>query len=129
VICFGFSRPDVADGAEQAAIIEPIDAIEGGVFDGLERSPGAAPVDHLGFVEAVDRFGQRVVVVVADAAERRADPGFGQAFGVFDRQVLDAAVAVMHEARSPGGLPGMYRLFRWHRVRRCGAIPRPRLLS
>ena len=66
---------------------------------------------HLGLVEAVDRFGQRVVVAVADAADRRMDPGFGQAIGAFDRQVLDAAVAVMHEARFPGGLPGMYRLF------------------
>ena len=111
MIFFGFSVRDVADGAEQAAIIEPVVPIEGGVFDGLERSPRAAPVDHLSLVEAVDRFGQRVVVAVADAADRRIDPGFGQALGVFDRQVLDAAVAVMHEAPSLGGLPGVYRLF------------------
>ena len=78
VICFGLCGRDVADGVEQALIIEPVHPFEGGVFDGLERSPRAAPVDRLGLVEAVDRFGQRVVVAVADAADRRIDPGFGQ---------------------------------------------------
>ena len=73
-----------------------------GVFDGLERSPRAAPVDRLGLVEAVDRFGQRVVVAVADAADRRIDPGFGQAPGVFDREVLDTADALMFVKHSMG---------------------------
>ena len=110
-ICFGLSGRDVADGAQQAATIEPVvGPFEGGVFDGLERSPRAVPVDRLGLVKAVDRFGQRVVVAVADAAYRRIHPGFGRALGIFDRQVLDAAVAVTHETRSPGGLAGVYRL-------------------
>ena len=55
MICFGLCGRDVADGAEQALIIEPVHPFEGGVFDGLERSPRAAPVDRLGLVEAVDR--------------------------------------------------------------------------
>jgi hypothetical protein len=43
-------------------------------------------VDDLGFEEAVDRLGQRVVVAVANAADRGLDACFGQSFGVFDRQ-------------------------------------------
>ena len=44
--------------------------------------------DHFGLVEAVDCLGQSVVVAVADAADRRLDPGFGKALGVLDRHVL-----------------------------------------
>ena len=54
-------------------------------------------MDQLGFVEAVDGLGQRVVVAVADAADGRLDTRFGQAFGVFDRDVLAASVAMMHQ--------------------------------
>src|SRR4029077_4037109 len=35
------------------------------------------------------------VVAVADAAHRRLDTGVGQAFGVFDRDVLAASVTMM----------------------------------
>jgi hypothetical protein len=71
---------------------------EGGVFDGFERPPWSAPVDDLGLVESIDRLGQGVVVVVADAAHRWFDPGIGEALGVFDRDVMAAAVAVMDQA-------------------------------
>jgi hypothetical protein len=54
-------------------------------------------MDDLGLVETVDGLGQRIVVVVAHAAHRRLDTGFCQALGVFDRDVLAASVAVMHE--------------------------------
>ncbi len=45
-------------------------------------------MDQLGFVKAVDHLGERVVVTVADAANRWLDPGLCQAFGVFDRDIL-----------------------------------------
>ena len=54
--------------------------------------------DHLGLVEADDRLGQGVVVGVAAAADRGLDAGLGEALGVADREVLDAAVAVVDEA-------------------------------
>ncbi len=54
-------------------------------------------VDGLGFVETVDRLGERVVVAVADPADRWLDAGLGQTLGVFDRDVLAASVAVMHQ--------------------------------
>jgi hypothetical protein len=41
-----------------------------------------------------------VVVAVADAADRGHDPGLGEAFGVADREILDAAVAVMNDTIS-----------------------------
>ena len=55
-------------------------------------------VDDLGLVEADDGLGQRVVIRVSHAADRGLDPRFGQALGVADRQILTAAVAVMHDA-------------------------------
>ena len=45
-------------------------------------------MDDLGFVEAVDRLGQSIVVGIADAADGRLDAGLRQAVGVFDRDVL-----------------------------------------
>ncbi len=75
-------------GSPQTTMVEPVDPFERCVLDGFEAAPGSAPVDHLGFVEAVDRLGQSVVVAVADTADRRLDAGLGEALGVFDRHVL-----------------------------------------
>ena len=98
VALLGFGRGNVADGFEQAPVIEPVHPFESGVLDGLEGAPRPAPMDHLGLVEAVDCLGEGVVVGVADAADGRLDPGLGKPLGVFDRQILAAAVAVMDEA-------------------------------
>src|SRR5271154_7623214 len=45
-------------------------------------------MDDFSFVETVDRFGEGVVVRVADAADGRLDSGFGEPLGVFDRNIL-----------------------------------------
>ena len=66
-LCFG--GWNVADGLEQAAVVEPVDPFEGGHLDGFEVAPRAASMDHLGLVEAVDGLGQRVVVGIADTAD------------------------------------------------------------
>jgi len=55
-------------------------------------------VDDLGLVKAVDRLGQSVVVAVADAADRRFDPGLGKPLGVADRAILAATISVMDKA-------------------------------
>jgi hypothetical protein len=81
---FGFGRRDVADGLDQAAVIEPADSFEGGVFDRFKAPPWPTPVDVFGLVVAVDRLGEGVVAAV----DRRLDPDFRQAFGVFDRDIL-----------------------------------------
>ena len=90
-----FGRRDVADGLQQPAIVEPINPFQRCELDGVERPPRPAPMDDLGFVETVDGLGQSIVVAVADAADRRFDAGFGQALGVFDRDVLAASVALL----------------------------------
>ena len=68
-------------GFEQPTMVEPVDPLQCGVFDRFEAAPPATPVDHLGLVEAVDRFGQSVAIAVADAANRGFDPGLGHAKG------------------------------------------------
>src|SRR4051812_26258415 len=94
---------DVPDRLEKAAVVEPVDPFESGKLDGFEAAPGAAPMDHLGFVEAVDGFGEGIVVAVTDAANRRLDARRGKPLGIFDRDVLHPAVAVMDEAAAPDG--------------------------
>jgi hypothetical protein len=76
-------------------MVEPVDPFERGVLDGLEAAPGSAPVDRLGFVETFDRFSQapsqaqyRIVVAVADTADRWLDAGLREALSVPDRHVL-----------------------------------------
>ena len=107
VLLLGFGGWDVADRFEQPPMVEPValrlpsnDAahrrnligrlrpFEGRIFDSLEAAPRATPMDGLGLVKAIDRLGQGVVVAVADAADRRFDARFSEAFGVFDRDVL-----------------------------------------
>jgi len=34
--CFSFSRRDIADGREQAPVVEPVDPFERGVFHGFK---------------------------------------------------------------------------------------------
>jgi len=67
-------------------------------------------VDHLGLEEAVGGFGERVVIAVADAPDRGLDAGFGEAFGIYDRDILAATVAVMDEAAFPYRPPVVQRL-------------------
>jgi hypothetical protein len=69
IACFGLGGRDISDGFEQAAVVEPVDPFERGEFDGLDAAPRSAPVNDLGLVEAVDRFGESVVEAVADAAD------------------------------------------------------------
>ena len=59
-------------------------------------------MDDLGLVETVNRFGESIVITVADAADRRLDPGRGQAFGVLDRDVLAAPDALLFVKRRFG---------------------------
>ena len=60
VACLGFGGRDIADGLEEAPIVEPVDPFESGELHRLGMAPGAATADHLGFVEAVDGFGEGI---------------------------------------------------------------------
>jgi hypothetical protein len=71
---FCFCWRDVSDGLKQAAVVEPLDPFERFPFDRGHGFLGAQSVNDLGFVEAVYRFGQGIIVRVTDAANRGLDP-------------------------------------------------------
>ena len=52
-------------------------------------------MDDLGLVKAVDGLCQGIIVAVADGADGGLDPGFRETLGVFDRDVLAAADALL----------------------------------
>lgn len=56
---------DVAELAEQAAVVEPVDPFEGGEFEVVDAPPGAFVADQFGLLEPEHRLGQGVVVGVA----------------------------------------------------------------
>ena len=63
------------DGRKQTTIVKPVDPFECFPFDRSHGFPRPQLVNDLGFVEAVYRFGQGIIVRVTDAADRRLDPG------------------------------------------------------
>ena len=69
VALLGLGRRDVADGLQEPSVVEPIDPFEGGELDGLEAAPRSAPMDHLGFVEAVDGFGESIVIGISNTTD------------------------------------------------------------
>src|ERR1700712_5819471 len=81
----------------RSPVVEPVDPFQRRELDGLEVSPWPAAMDHLGLVEAVDGFGESIVIGISDAADRRLDACFSQALGVLNGYVLAAPVAVVHE--------------------------------
>ena len=84
----GFGRRDVADGLQEPVVVEPVHPFQRRELDGFEAAPWPAPVDHLGLVEAVDGFGERIVIGISDTADGRFDTGFSQTLGVPDRDIL-----------------------------------------
>jgi hypothetical protein len=60
-------------------------------------------MDDLGLVKPVDGLGESIVVTVANAADGRLDPSFGKPLRVLDRDVLAAAITVMHQSSTANG--------------------------
>lgn len=92
-------------------MVEPVDPFQGGEFNRFEAAPRSAPMDDLGLVEAVDRFGEGVVIRVADASDGRLDACLGQSLRILDRHVLNAPVRVVNQAAAMNGTLLMKRLF------------------
>jgi hypothetical protein len=112
-------------------VIEPVDPFQRCVFHGFRMSPGTATVNHFGLVQSDNRFRQRVVIRVADAAHRRLSLRFGQAFAVAYRQILATSVTVMHDTLGCGARPQrllqcVQNQFRAHRTRHAPADDAPR---
>jgi hypothetical protein len=57
-------------------------------FDFAHGFPRPDLVDHLGFEQANDALGQRIVVGVANGSNREIDLGLSQPLGIRDGQVL-----------------------------------------
>lgn len=53
-------------------------------------------MDELGLEQPFDRLGQRIVVAVADTADRWLDACFRQPFALANAQILRAAVRMMN---------------------------------
>ena len=85
---FGLGRWDIADRGKDASVIEPVHPFEGGEFHCSCVAPGPPAMNDLGFEQAVDRLGERIIVGIADAADRWLDPCLGQTFGVSNGDVL-----------------------------------------
>jgi hypothetical protein len=65
--------------------------------------PGTAAADHLGLVEADDCFCQSIVARISNTADRGFETGLGEPLGVLDREVLDAAIAMVDQAAAANG--------------------------
>jgi hypothetical protein len=75
VMLLEFDGWDVAEVAVQALGVVPVHPAERcqlDRLDGLPRADMGGAADQLGFVVAVDRLGQRVVIAVADRSDRRS---------------------------------------------------------
>lgn len=82
VLLLSLCLRNVSDGYEQASVVEPIDPAEGGQFQILHVAPWPLAIDQLGFVEAVNRLGEAVVVAATNAAGRWFDASFGRSLCV-----------------------------------------------
>ena len=66
VVGFVFGGWDVSDGSEESGGVEPVDPFQGGVFDVVEVFPWSSLTDDFGLEEPDHRFGEGVVMGVAD---------------------------------------------------------------
>ena len=58
VVFLGFGGWDVANWLRKSAVVEPVDAFQGGERNSFEGSPWPAPVNDLGLVKPVDGFSE-----------------------------------------------------------------------
>jgi hypothetical protein len=69
IVCLCLGRRDIADGFEDTSVVEPVHPFEGCEFHRFSMAPRPAVMDDLGLEQAVDGFGEGVVIGVADAAD------------------------------------------------------------
>lgn len=103
-------QPRAVLGKPGASIHVPGHSFQRRQFDGFPRFPRGAPMNQFRLVQAVDRFGQRVIVAVATAADGRLDTRVSQMFTVPNADVL----------RSPVGWISIPRIFHSQVGQFCG---------
>ena len=89
----------VANRSQEPLVVEPGHPVESGELDIIDSLPRAVLSNDLGLVQADHRFGQRVVIGIAPASNRRFDPGFGEPLRVADRQILGEFKSVVATSR------------------------------
>ncbi len=57
VVVLELDRWDVAAGAVESSVVEPVDVLQGGQFDVVEALPRAAAADEFGLVETDEGLG------------------------------------------------------------------------
>lgn len=90
--------------------ITEVDPFEGGELHGFKVAPRSSPVDDLGLVKPVDRFGESVVITVANTSDGGLDACLRQPLGILDRHVLHAPVGMLNEPTAMDRSPIMKRL-------------------
>ena len=88
-------RWDQADFAVQPSVVEPVHVLGDGDLQVVDAFPRSLVADQLGLEQRVERLGQRVVVGVAAGADRGDRAGLGQALGVANGDVLNAATSAL----------------------------------
>jgi hypothetical protein len=95
----------VSDRFLKAAVVEAIDPFERGKLPRFKVAPRSPSMDNFGLVKTVDRFGESVVVPVANASNGRLDVRLRQSFGIANGHVLRAAVGMTNQPAAMNGLP------------------------
>src|SRR3954447_2695156 len=79
---FELGRRDVAEGAVEPCVVEPVDPAERRELDVVDGPPGCLAADQLGLEHPVDGLGQSIVVGIGDGPNRRTSADVVEAFGV-----------------------------------------------
>jgi len=90
-------RRYIADRPKKPAVIVPVPPCENGELDGIKRFQRSAVMYDSSFIDSVDNVCQGIVVTITDTPNRQLDPGYGQALGIFYRDIFAATVAVMNK--------------------------------
>ena len=108
-------------------VVEPVDPFKRGELYGFEVSLRSSPMDDLGLVKTVDRFGERVVVGIANTPDRRLDARLRQPFGIANGHILRAAIGMMNQPATMDGPPIMQCLIEGieHKARMSSAACPP----
>lgn len=125
ILLLRFDWRDVARRFKQAFPVEPIDPLKSFPFDLIFGFPRSEVVDDLGFEQTDDRLGQRVIIAVTRTADGRLQPGVSEAFGVFDRHILAAAIRMVDElSNEPARMDHLFeRIQNKLCVLRCRCLP------
>ena len=83
---------DVSAGAVQPCVVVPVHPLQRGELDLLDRLPRPTPADQLRLVQADRRLRQRIVISVADRADRAVDARVDQPLSEGETRILTPGI-------------------------------------